>query len=52
MAGIEERTEILSRSVVLWPVFVVSFHLVEDAKGLLVLGVYVFEIYVGCRCSN
>ena len=48
----EERTEMLSRSVVLWAVFVVSFCLVEDAKGLLVLGVYVLETYLGGSCPN
>ena len=52
MAGMEETVEILSKSVALWLLFVGSLHLVEDAKGLLVLGVYVLELYLGVRCSN
>ena len=48
----DETVDILSKSVVLWLLFVGSLHLVEDAKGLLVLGLYVFEVYLGVRCSN
>ena len=48
----DEIVDMLSKSEALWLLFVGSLHLVEDAKGLLVLGVYVFEVYLEVCCSN
>ena len=52
MSGIEERTEMSLKSMVLCAVFMVSSCVVEDANGLLVLGVYVLETFLGGSCPN
>ena len=52
ISGMDETVEMLSKSVALLLLFVGSLHLVEDARGLLVLGVYVLEAYLGVRLSN
>ena len=38
--------------VVLWLMSMESFHLVEDATGLLDLGKYVLDVYLGVCLSN